>query len=91
MTPTPTPAVQWWVADLDQHGNPSLIDGAHEGREGCELALYIIQRLGLRPNQKRAICRVEIFPPVAKSHGANEEALGALNDIGLTPTQTPNP
>lgn len=76
-------AVQWWVADLDQHGNPKLTDGAHDDREGCEKALYIMARLGLRPEQQRAICRVEIYPPEAKAHDANEDALKTLNAIGL--------
>lgn len=75
--------VQWWVADLDRHGNPTLTDGAHGSREGCEKALYLMKRLGLRPDQKRAICRVEIYPPVAKPHDANENALRALNGIGI--------
>jgi len=76
-------SVQWWVADLDRYGNPTLTDGAHSEREGCEQALYIMRRLGLRPEQRRAICRVEIYPPEAKSHGANEDALNTLNGIGL--------
>lgn len=76
-------SVQWWVADLDRYGNPTLSDGAHGDREGCEKALYIMARLGLRPEQKRAICRVEIYPPEAKAHDANEDALRTLNGIGL--------
>jgi len=75
--------VQWWVADIDRHGNPLLEDGAHSNREGCEKALYIMRRLGLRPHQKRAICRVEIYPPEAKAHDADESALTILNSIGL--------
>lgn len=78
-----TGSVQWWVADLDRYGNPTLSDGAHGDREGCEKALYIMARLGLRPEQKRAICRVEIYPPEAKAHDANEDALRTLNGIGL--------
>lgn len=97
MDPTETPSVegeglavapcsvQWWVADLDRYGNPTLSDGAHENREGCEQALYIMARLGLRPEQKRAICRVEIYPPESKAHGASEGALNTLNAIGLRP------
>lgn len=77
------PEVQWWVADLDRHGNPTLSDGAHSDREGCEKAIYIMERLGLRKGQRMGICRVEIFPPAAKPHGANEDALGILNGIGL--------
>ena len=81
--PAPTGSVQWWVADLDRYGNPTLSDGAHSDREGCEKALYIMARLGLRPDQKRAICRVEIYPPEAKAHDTNEGALRTLNGIGL--------
>lgn len=81
----PSVDLQWWVADIDQYGMPKLTDGPHSKRDGCEHALYLLSRLGLRPEQKRAICRVEIFPPVAKPHGADEEALNALNSIGLRP------
>ncbi len=84
ISPSPSNCVvQWWVADLDRYGNPRLTDGAHSEREGCEEAIYIMARLGIQPDRKRAICRVEIYPPEAKSHGANEDALKTLNSIGL--------
>ncbi len=27
---------QYWLAELDQHGNPTLIDGSHETAEGAK-------------------------------------------------------
>lgn len=78
-----TNSVQWWVADLDRYGNPTLTDGSHSYREGCEQALHIINRLGLRPDQPRAICRVEIYPPESNLHGSNEDALNTLNEIRI--------
>lgn len=77
--------VQWWVAELDRYGNPKLTDGAHSNREGCEQAIYLMNRLGLSNDIRHAICRVEINPPVAAPHGANEDAIDTLNSIVLKP------
>lgn len=77
------PEIQWWVADVCQYGMPKLTDGPHDNREDCENAIYVMNRLGLSPEKKQVICRVEIYPPVAKAHDVNEEALSALNSIGI--------
>ena len=84
------PDVQWWLAELDRYGNPRLCDGAHSERAGAERAgaeraMYLYGRLGLENGQRYGICRVEVFPAVAAPHGTNEEAISALNSIGLRP------
>jgi hypothetical protein len=79
-----TAVVQWWLASLDQHGNPTLCDGAHATREGPEKAAYLFGQLGLGRGQRYACARVEITPVEARAHGANGSALRALNEIGLS-------
>lgn len=54
---------QWWLAELDIHGNPKLIDGAHYDREGAEKALVIFRRLGLIKDRRFAIVEVMIMEP----------------------------
>ncbi|KGB99554.1 hypothetical protein [Burkholderia cepacia] len=67
--------VQWWLAELDQHGNPKLSDGAHSERAGADKAMYLIKNLGLDTKGKRwAVARVELFDPRPSSGGANMEA-----------------
>lgn len=80
------PDVQWWLAELDQHGNPRLCDGAHSDRAGVEKAMYLYRRLGLdRCGQQYAAVRVEIWPAEAKAHEVNETEVSYLNSIGLRP------
>ncbi len=81
--------VQWWLAEIDQHGNPKLTDGAHQDRAGVEQAAYLIGRLGLTRDRKFACAEVTLTPVEAKSHGANEDALSTLNSIGLRPSANP--
>lgn len=78
-------SVQWWLAELDQHGNPKLTDGPHDDRGGVEQAAYLLWRLGLVRGRRFACARVELGDVEAKSHGTNEEALATLNSIGLRP------
>lgn len=49
---------QWWLAELDMHGNPKLTDGAHSVRAGAEKALTLMQRLGLAKDRHFAIAEV---------------------------------
>ena len=37
---------QYWLAELDVHGNPTLTDGAHDDTDGANEALYLYKRLG---------------------------------------------
>lgn len=74
--------VQWWLAELDKHGNPTLTDGAHSDLAGVEEALYLIQKiacLGER-GRKFAAVRVEIYEVEAAPHHANMDAIRTLND-----------
>ena len=32
---------QFWLAEIDQYGNPRLVDGAHATRAGVEQAAYL--------------------------------------------------
>lgn len=85
MTATPTHDRQFWLASLDQYGNPKLVDGAHKDREGVEQAAYLIARLGLGKGERYACAEVILTPVEAAAHGANEDALRTLNQIGLHP------
>ncbi|BCH33170.1 hypothetical protein MesoLjLc_51000 [Mesorhizobium sp. L-8-10] len=76
---------QFWLAELDQYGNPKLVDGSHETREGVEQAAYLFSRLGLGNDKRYACAEVHLTEVTAKAHGANEEALNTLNSIGLRP------
>ncbi|WP_192246157.1 hypothetical protein [Mesorhizobium silamurunense] len=76
---------QFWLAELDQYGNAKLTDGPHSDRAGVEQASYLMQRLGLDRGKKYACAEVILTEVEAKSHGANEEALSALNSTGLRP------
>lgn len=76
---------QFWLAEIDQHGNAKLTDGPHSDRAGVEQASYLFERLGLGKAKIYACAEVILTSVEAKSHNANEEALSALNSIGLRP------
>jgi hypothetical protein len=76
---------QWWLAELDMHGNPKLTDGAHSVRAGAEKALTLMQRLGLAKDRHFAIAEVRLTEPTGKHGQVNEEAIATLNAIGLRP------
>ncbi|VVD74257.1 hypothetical protein PHO31112_00748 [Pandoraea horticolens] len=67
--------VQWWLADIDMHGNPTLSDGAHSDRAGADKAAYLHAALGLKHDRKFAVARVELFEP---KPSANALKLAAL-------------
>jgi predicted GNAT superfamily acetyltransferase len=79
--------IQWWLVELDRYGNVSrMIDGAHSEAQGAHRAFYLIQRLGLIKSDTRyAVVRCELFLPVPSTEAVNEDALNALNAIGLSP------
>lgn len=79
-------AVQWWLAELDQHGNPTLVDGAHSDRSGADQAMYLFNALNLSDGQRYAVARVELSEPKPSGEGLNHEAIQALND--MRPTET---
>lgn len=76
---------QFWLAEIDQYGNPKLIDGSHDDRNGVEQAAYLINSLGLGRGKTYACAEVHLSPVVPKPHGADEDAISTLNSIGLRP------
>lgn len=82
---------QWWLAELDMHGNPELIDGAHSVRAGAEEALTLMQRLGLAKDRHFAIAHVRLTEPTGEHGQINEEAIATLNAIGLLPNAAVKP
>lgn len=62
---------QYWLAELDQYGNPKLIDGAHGARAGAMRALDITRRLrreGFVVDGVR-VADGSAFAPLAKRYG----------------------
>ena len=86
MSAAPLYAAQWWLAELDQHGNPTLCDGMHSDRHGAEHALYLLQRLGLAKDRRFAVAEVRLTEAKPDARGADESAIATLNAIGLRPT-----
>jgi hypothetical protein len=72
--------VQFWLAELDRYGNPTLIDGAHSERGGAEEALTLRKRLPMLNTEGRrfAIAEVRLSEPSGEHGPLNEEALQAL-------------
>ncbi len=81
----PNMKTQWWLAELDMHGNPELTDGAHSVRAGAEKAFTLMQRLGLAKDRHFAIAEVRLTEPTGEHGQINEEAIATLNAIGLRP------
>ncbi|TPB50922.1 hypothetical protein DXE01_23195 [Vibrio parahaemolyticus] len=73
---------QYWLAELDQHGNPTLIDGAHSDRNGAEEALVLRKRLPMISTEGRrfAIAQVNLSEPTGQHGELNEDALKALGE-----------
>jgi hypothetical protein len=71
---------QYWLAEISQHGNPTLIDGAHDSPEGANRAAYLIQAMHLgKPNRRFAVARVELSECVPSDKGVNHDAVRAIN------------
>jgi hypothetical protein len=82
---------QFWLAELDRHGNPTLTDGAHGTRAGAEKAAKIIGRLGLSEGKRFAVAEVRLSELTGECGPLNEEAIATLNSIGLRPAQAQAP
>lgn len=78
-----TPRVQWWLAAIDTHGNPTLTDGAHADRAGADQAAYLIEALGVGKGKKYAVARVELSEPKPNADGVNQEAIAQCNLAAL--------
>lgn len=76
---------QFWLASLDQYGNPTLVDGSHAERAGVEQALHLIRSFGLERGRRFACAEVALTPVEAIAHDTNEEAVTTLQAIGLRP------
>lgn len=71
---------QYWLAELDQYGNPSLIDGAHSTRQGVNRAAYLIETMHLgKPNRRFAVAKVELSECKPSAAGVNLEAVRTIN------------
>ena len=76
MARTRSSVVQYWLAELDQHGNPTLTDGPHSNAEGANQAAYLIEAMHLgQRGRSFAVARVELFECVPTSKGVNHEAV----------------
>ena len=73
-------SVQYWLAELDQYGNPTLIDGAHSDAQGANRAAYLItaMRLG-KPDRVFAVAKVELYVCKPNAAGVNLEAVRTIN------------
>ncbi len=72
--------IQYWLAELDQYGNPKMIDGAHSTRAGANKAAYLIRAMGLgKPDRHFAVAKVELSDCVPSSKGANHSAILEIN------------
>lgn len=75
--------VQWWLADIDQYGNPALTDGAHSDRAGADKAAYLINAMGLGQGRKFAVARVELSDPKPSAEDVNHEAIAQNNRAAI--------
>lgn len=69
---------QWWLAELDMHGNPTLVDGAHEDRAGADNAMYVYERLRITHGKRYAVALVILYQPQPNSDGVDEEVIDIL-------------
>lgn len=72
--------VQFWLAELDRYGNPTLIDGAHSERSGAEEALTLRKRLPMISIEGRrfAIAEVHLTEPTGEHGPLDEVALAVF-------------
>jgi hypothetical protein len=71
---------QYWLAELDQYGNPKLVDGSHDSPEGANKAAYLIQAMHLgKPGRTFAVAKVELTECVPSANGVDHEAVRAIN------------
>jgi hypothetical protein len=72
--------IQYWLAEIDQHGNPKLIDGAHGDPQGPANARFLIESMHLgEPGRKFATAKVELSPCVPSAAGINLETVRTIN------------
>lgn len=79
MSSTPLRTPQWRLASIDQHGNPTLVDGAHLTRAGADRAAYLIAAMKLGRGKRYAVARVELSEPTPSDKGVDRAAVAAVN------------
>jgi hypothetical protein len=73
---------QFWLAELDQYDNPTLIDGSHDSPDGANKAAYLIRAMRLgKPERRFAVAKVELSVCVPSAKGVNHEAVRAINTM----------
>lgn len=72
---------QYWLAELDDYGNPTLVDGAHSEREGAEKAMTLMNSLTCisMDDRKFAIAEVILTKPTGEHGPLNQDAIDTLN------------
>ena len=71
---------QYWLAELDQYGNPKLIDGAYDTAQGANQAAYLIRAMGLLPVDRRfSVAKVVLTECKPSAEGVNLEAVRTIN------------
>ena len=71
---------QYWLAELDGNGNPTLVDGSHSDAEGANQAAYLIRSMKLgRPGRVFAIAKVELSECIPTDRGVNKGAVDTIN------------
>jgi hypothetical protein len=74
--------VQYWLVELDKHGNPTLVDGSHETAEGANQAAYLIRSMRLGPQDRTfAVAKIELTECVPSSKGVNHDAIRTINEM----------
>lgn len=82
MSSTPLRTPQWWLAEVDLNGNPTLVDGSHSTREGADRAAYLFTAFRVaKPGARYAVARVELSEPRPSSKGVNHAAVDEINRV----------
>lgn len=80
MTQASTRKPQWWLVEIGIHGLPTLADGPHSGRAGCNRAAYLIKAMHLgNPDRKFEVARIQFEECVPESRGTNAAAIDTIN------------
>ena len=75
MEMSPDAKVQHWLAELSQHGNPTLVDGPHDDYAGVQRAAYLKEQLGFAKGKTLAHVWVVIMEVTPCGDGVDEESL----------------
>lgn len=73
---------QFWLAEIDMHGNPKLIDGAHSTRGGAEKAKALFDGLGLSGAREFAVAEIRLSEFTGEHEPVDQSAIDAINNCG---------